>query len=235
MKAVILAGGLGTRLRPLTFSIPKPLLPVGEKPILEIIITKLKRSGFKEFFLAVGYKAELIEIYFKDGSRFKVKINYVRENKPCGTAGPLALLKGKLRLRPKESFLLMNGDILTNLKFAEFIKYHNDTGSEITIGTKRIKQKLSYGVTRAREGRVWKIEEKPVVTYDISAGIYLIRSSVLRDVPRSVFYTIPQLVEKLITQGRRVSSYYIKEYWIALEQLHHVEKAKLDIRKWIKR
>ncbi len=235
MKAVILAGGFGTRLRPLTFSIPKPLLPVGEKPILEIIITKLKRFGFKEFFLAVGYKAELIETYFQDGSKFKVKINYIRENKPSGTAGPLALLNKKLRLDPRESFLLMNGDILTNLNFLKFIKYHYDSNSEITIGTKRIRQKLSYGVIKVKDGCVWKIEEKPTIAYDVSAGIYLMRSSVLCDVPKAIFYTMPQLVKKLIIQGRKVSSYYIKEYWIALEQFHHVEKAKLDIHKWIRK
>lgn len=235
MKAVILAGGLGTRLRPLTFSIPKPLLPVGEKPILEIIITKLKRFGFKEFLLAVGYKAELIETYFKNGSKFKVKISYIRENKPSGTAGPLALLNEKLRLGPRESFLLMNGDILTNLNFLKFIKYHNDTNSEITIGTKRIRQKLNYGIIKVKDGYVWKIEEKPTITYDVSAGIYLMRSSVLCNVPKNIFYTIPQLVQKLVMQHRKVSSYYIREYWIALEQFHHVEKAKLDINKWFKK
>lgn len=233
MKAVILAGGLGTRLRPLTFSIPKPLLPVGEKPILEIIITKLKRFGFKEFIFAVGYKAELIETYFQDGSKFDVKISYIREKKPSGTAGSLALLKEQLCFIPRESFLLMNGDILTNLNFYKFIKYHKDGDFDMTIGTKKIRQKLSYGVMKVNDGYVRKIEEKPVFTYDVSAGIYIMKSSVLHDIPKRGFYTIPQLVRKLISQDKKVGCYYIKEYWLALEQFHHVEKAKLDTVKWI--
>lgn len=232
MKAVILAGGLGTRLRPLTFSIPKPLLPVGEKPILEIIITKLKKFSFKEFILAVGYKAELIETYFKDGSKFNVKISYIREEKPSGTAGPLALLKKHLKFGKEESFLLMNGDILTNLDFSKFIKFHNDGDFEVTIGAKRLKQRLSYGVMKVKNGSVEEIKEKPVTTYDVSAGIYGMKSSILNDIPRYTFFTVPQLIEKLISQNRRVGCYYIKEYWLALEQLHHVKKANTEILRW---
>lgn len=233
MRAIILAGGLGTRLRPLTFSIPKPLLPVGEKPILEIIITKLKRFGFKEFILAVGYKAELIETYFKDGSKLKVKISYIREKKPSGTAGPLALLRRQLCFRPKESFLLMNGDILTNLNFSKFIKYHNDGGFEITIGAKRLRQRLSYGVIKVKGGYVKEVVEKPTAAYDVSAGIYMMKASVLNDVPGGTFYTVPQLAKRLISRGRNVGCYYIKEYWLALERIHHVEKANSDAIKWI--
>lgn len=235
MKAVILAGGLGTRLRPLTFSIPKPLLPVGEKPILEIIISKLKKFGFKEFIFAVGYKAELIETYFKDGSKFNVKISYIREKKPSGTAGPLALLKKHSCFSPRESFLLMNGDILTNLKFSKFIKYHKDGDFDITIGTKRIKEMLNYGVMRVKNKCINSIEEKPTVSYDVSAGIYLMKSSVLGELSKRGFYTIPQLVKKLISKGAKIGAYYIREYWLALEQFHHVEKAKLDSIKWIEK
>ena len=144
MKVLILAGGKGKRLRQLTFSIPKPLLPVGKTPILEIILSKLKSQRLTEIFIAVGYKAELIKTYFGDGSKFGVNIKYIEEEEPLGTAGPLSLLKKKFNI--KESVLVMNGDILTKLDFNKMIEFHNENDADITVGIKKHEQKTPFGV-----------------------------------------------------------------------------------------
>jgi len=146
MKAVILAGGLGTRLRPLTYSIPKPLLPVGEKPILEIIVNRLKWFGIRQIILAVGYRRELIEVYFGDGSKFDVEIQYLREEQPLGTAGSLALVRENRLIEDHETFLVMNGDILTKLDFEALRRYHQAGGFELSVATRCFEYQLPYGV-----------------------------------------------------------------------------------------
>ena len=178
MKAVILAGGIGVRLRPFTFSIPKPLLPIGEKPILEIIIAQLKNSGFKEFIMAIGYKSRMIQAYFRDGSEFGVRIEYLVEKKPSGTAGVLAQLRKDFKFSKNESFLLMNGDLLTKLNFNKMIEYHKENDLDITVGVKNIKDRKAYGVVDVEEGIVKGIAEKPFSTQIVSTGIYIIRSTV---------------------------------------------------------
>src|SRR5712692_1407087 len=144
MKAVILVGGLGTRLRPLTFSIPKSLLPVGEKPVLRIIIDQLKRSGITELILATGYQAELIQTFCGDGSKFGVRISYVHEHKALWTAGPLSLVRN--RLGKKEHFLLMNGDIVTELDFRHFIISSKENGCDLTVGYTKYLYRSPFGV-----------------------------------------------------------------------------------------
>lgn len=232
LKAIILCGGLGTRLQPLTFSIPKPLLPVGEKPILEVILTRLKGFGFREFILSVGYRAELIQTYFGDGSQFGVKIVYVREDKPLGTAGSLALVYKKIKFDEGESILLMNGDILTKLNIKNFVEYHRKNGFLITVGIKKYDQRLPFGVIEIQDNRIVGIVEKPSKKYNISAGLYLLKSSVLKEIPYNRFFTIPDLINKIISQNKKVGGYLIKEYWLAIEQIHHIEKARHEIKKW---
>lgn len=234
MKAIILAGGLGVRLRPLTYSIPKPLLPVGEKPILEIIVEKLKSFGFSDFIFAVGYRAELIETYFQDGSKFGVTIHYVREDERSGTAGPLAQVRERFEFGEDGSFLVMNGDILTKLDFARFIDYHERSGCEITVATRKHEARVPFGVLVISEGKVTEIVEKPVTVHDISTGIYLMKSSVLRDVPPvGTFFDIPDLIRKLLSEGRQVGAYAFDEYWLAVDQLHDIEEAFSNIEEWL--
>jgi NDP-sugar pyrophosphorylase family protein len=200
MRAVILAGGLGTRLRPLTFSIPKPLLPVGEHPILELILKRLIEFGFEEFIFSVGYRAEFIEAYFGDGTRFGTRIHYLREEEPTGTAGALSLLQENFDISDDETFLLMNGDILTDLDFNRFIDHHKREGFDLTVGVKEIERQLP--------------------------GVYLVQGDVLPLVPTDTYFTIPDLVERLVAEGRRVGSYTIEEFWIGVEHQEELDEAR---------
>lgn len=223
MKAVILAGGLGQRLRPLTFSIPKPLLPVGEKPILQFIIEQLRESEIREIILSTGYHAELIEAFCGDGSKFGVAISYLRESKPLGTAGPLSLARD--RIADGEFFLQMNGDILTKLCFAEFMKATRENDCALTVGYTQYIYRSPYGVLNIEEGVVKGVVEKPAHEYSISAGIYGVKSTALEFVPDDTFFTMPELVGRLLAAGRCVRAYHIKEHWMGLESITHFEEA----------
>lgn len=232
MKAVVLAGGMGIRLRPFTFSIPKPLLPIGERPILEIIIRRLKKDGFREFVLAIGYKSKMVEAYFGNGSELGVRIQYLVEQRSLGTAGPLARLKDRFEIGGKESFLLMNGDILTNLDFSKMIAFHKKNDFEVTMGLKKLKEQQSYGFVEAQNSLVKKIIEKPPFDYIVNAGIYIIKSSAIKEIPRNKFFTMPDLINLLIKQGKNVGAYHIKEYWRGLEDLRHFEEVYNNKQIW---
>ncbi len=232
MKAIILAGGLGTRLRPLTYSIPKPLLPVGEKPILEMIIGRLTHFGCNEFVLAVGYRHEMIETYFQRGEQLGVKIDYVLETTRLGTAGPLALVRDQFTFEKDETILLMNGDILTKLDFNDLLRFHRDNRCALTVATRRHSHQLPYGVLQVQGERVQGIVEKPTTVHEVSAGIYMLQSRVLDIVPSGVFFDIPDLVNALIAKRETVGAYNFTEYWLAVEDLHHIEEATHDAAQW---
>lgn len=223
MKAVILVGGLGTRLRPYTFSIPKPLLPFGERPILQVIIEQLKRHGIAEVILATGYQAELIHAFCGDGSKFGVEIRYVHEKEALGTAGPLALARE--HIDPDERFILMNGDIITDLDFAAFVAFAQRGDYDLTVGYARFVYQSPYGVLTIGADQVRGIEEKPTTEYAISSGIYAIKGQTLEHVPANAFYTMPQLIERLIRLGRPVGAYPIDGFWIGLESVAHFDEA----------
>lgn len=227
MKAVILAGGYGIRLRPITVLIPKPLLGIGDKSLLEIIIGKLKKYGIKNFVLATGYKSDLIETYFKNGDAWKVSIKYLRETKPLGTAGIISYL-------PKDEgdFILMNGDIVTNLNFTKFIKFHKKNKFDITVAYRKIKEKSPYGAIQLDGDNLASIVEKPVINYNASAGIYIINKAAARLVKKNKFYTMPELIMDAIKNGMSVGAYEIKEYWLGVEHLAHFEQAYLNKEKW---
>jgi len=225
MKAVVLAGGKGVRLRPLTYTIPKPLLPVGEKPILEEIIERLKTFGFRDLIIAVGYRAELIETYFRDGTHLGVSIEYVRESHALGTAGPLSLVRATCDLPPGEPLLAMNGDILTDLDMTAFMEFHIEGGFEISVATREFKLQHPYGVLQTDGDRVTGIVEKPVETDLVSAGIYAIQPSALDIIPYNSFFDIPDLVNGLLAAGRAVGSYRFDDEWIAIDRLDQLEDA----------
>ena len=177
MKAVVLVGGLGTRLRPLTFSVPKPLLAIGEKPILQLIIEQLAGSGCQEIILATGYLAELIEAFCGTGVRFGVEVNYLRESQPLGTAGALSLLRE--RISRDEFFILMNGDIITKLNFTEIINFARSHDYEMTVGYVHYVYKSPFGVlTIDGKGEIVDVAEKPKVRYSISGGIYVLKGDI---------------------------------------------------------
>jgi len=230
MKVVILAGGLGTRLRPLTFSIPKPLLPVGETPILEIILSKLKSQGLTDIIMAVGYKSELIKTYFGDGSKFGVDIKYLEEDKPLGTAGPLRLAKDRFEIN--EPVLLMNGDILTRLDFNKMIDFHLNNKSDITVGIKLHEYRSPYGVIELDGDNIKEIREKPSFKFDISTGIYVLNPQALDFVPKDSFYDMPSLIKDAMAKGMKVVGYRIDEYWIAVEHMDNYKEAIEEKEKW---
>lgn len=223
MKAVILAGGLGTRLRPLTYVIPKPLIPIKEKPILQIIVERLKSYGFEDFIFATGYNSHLIEIYFGDGSDFKVNITYIKEKKPLGTAGVLSMMEDKFS--EDESFLIMNGDIITKLNFSKMVEHHYSRKNEITVGIRKYKQQVPFGVLSINQGIVYDVKEKPIEEYNIIAGIYIAKAAVLKNVPKDSFVTMPDIIKKMIDQKRNLGTYLIEEDWFALEQISQIEEA----------
>jgi NDP-sugar pyrophosphorylase family protein len=225
MRAVILAGGRGVRLRPLTYTIPKPLLPIGEKPILEEIIDRLKADGITEIIIAVGYRAELIETYFRDGAHLGVNITYVRETQPLGTAGPLALVRDTVALEPNEPLLMMNGDLLTDIDMNAFADAHRKSGAEVTVATREFALQHPYGVIQVEDGRITGIVEKPSVTDTVSAGIYAIQPSALDVIPSGKFFDMPDLVTALLAANRPVAAYPFTGEWLAIDRIEQLEDA----------
>lgn len=209
MKAIILAGGKGRRLAPFTETIPKPLFPVGEKTILEIIIGQLRQAKVKNLTFAVGYLAELIQAYFKDGKKFGVSINYAIERKPLGTAGPLHLLKNK-----KESFLVMNGDVLTTMDFKDLFSFHKKSKAVATICCYNKKVKSSLGVVEIDEKDCLRdYKEKPVFSHLVSTGIYCFNPKVAKYLKKDEHIDLPDLMLRLINAGEKVKVYHVKDHW----------------------
>jgi NDP-sugar pyrophosphorylase family protein len=223
MKAMILAGGMGTRLRPLTFSIPKPLLPVGEKPILQRIIEQLRDAGITDLVLATGYQAELVRAFCGDGSRFGVSVSYVHEHHPLGTAGPAAALKGQLQ--PAELLLLMNGDLITDLNFSKFVESSRASGCDLTVAYTKYTYRSPYGVLSIADGAVQGVTEKPETEYAISAGIYCLSAAALDLIPQDRFFPMPNLMTALLAAGKRIHAFPITGTWMGLESIEHFNEA----------
>jgi mannose-1-phosphate guanylyltransferase len=211
MKAVILAGGRGTRLRPYTMVLPKPLIPVGNQPVLELLIKRLRKFGFSEVIITTGYLGSLIKVLCGDGSRWGINIFYSEEKEPMGTIGPLTLINGQL----KETFLVTNGDVVTDLDFRKFVEFHKSKGGIATIATFRKKIKLDLGVLECNEGQ-WIVNflEKPEKEYLVSMGIYLFEPEVLRYVPNNVPFGFDDLMHTLIANNMPVYSYIHNGYWL---------------------
>ena len=225
MKAVILAGGKGTRLRPLTYSIPKPLLPIGRKPILELIIERLRDHNFKEIILTVEYKAELIKSYFSDGNSRGVNITYFQENKYSGTASPVKQVQHMLNGEP---FVTMNGDLLTDLDFSRMYQKHLDDLSELTIATTTHNVTLPYGVIDMQDNNITGVKEKPTLRFLINAGIYILSPTVLDVIPEDGTFDMPDLIQSLIDQKRKVGTYFIDGEWQDLGTMENYNKVNQE-------
>ena len=231
MKAVILAGGRGTRLAPYTTIFPKPLLPVGNIPILEIIIRQLVHHNFKDITLSLGYLSEMINIYLQNNHNFGngVKLSQVKEEFPLGTAGALALIP-----KPKETFLVMNGDILTTLNYSKLIKFHKEKGAQLTIATSIKKIKLELGLLEVKEDfTVTDYNEKPTMEFFDSMGIYIYEPTILSYIEYGKYLDLPTLVLRLIENGERVLSYQHDEphFWLDMGSYGDYERANKEFEK----
>jgi len=222
MKAVILAGGLGSRLRPFTEIIPKPLLPIGEKSVLEIQLEHLKIHGFNEIFLATNYKSEYIENFFGDGSRYGVKLIISKEEKPLGTVGPVTLLKKYL----DEPFLVLNGDILTLLNYRNLFNFAIRTNAALTVGIKEMVTPFQFGNIFFEGDYVTGIQEKPEIKTTILAGIYIFKPSLFEIIPENTRFSMDHLITKMLDLKLLIAKYHISEYWLDIGQVDDYKKAQ---------
>ena len=209
MRAIVLAGGRGTRLAPFTHVFPKPMMPIGDRTILEILLRQMKSSGITHVTLAVGYLAGLMSAYFQDGARFDLDIDYAYESKPLGTAGPLSNIEGL-----SETFVVTNGDILTLLNIADLVKFHKNQNSLCTIAMHERKVQIDLGVIEQGQGyEISGYIEKPAIDFKVSMGIYVFEPGVLKYIPKDERLDFPDLVKTLIAAGERVVGYPYSGYW----------------------
>lgn len=212
MKAIILAGGKGTRLAPYTTVFPKPMLPIGDMPILEIVIRQLAYHGFKDIVLSVGYLAELIQAYFQNGGKIPtgVTLTYVKEERPLGTTGSILLVPNLT-----ETFLVMNGDVLTTLDYSNLIDFHKKNGGVVTIAMHKRQVKIDFGVLYTdKANKVVNYDEKPSLDYSVSMGIYVFEPEAMKYIPAQERFDFPELIQTLIKRGKGVIGYSTDEYWL---------------------
>ena len=218
---VLMAGGLGTRLQPLTDDCPKPLLEVGGRPILQTILESCIKHGFNRFYLSVSYKAKMVEDYFGNGSRWGVDIRYIREDKRMGTAGALSLLPE----RPTKPFLVMNGDLLTKVNFKQLLDFHLEHCAQATMCVRDYDFQVPYGVVKIQQHRLVDIEEKPAQKFFVNAGIYVLEPEVLDMIPKDEFYDMPSLFMKLVALHHETIVFPIREYWLDIGNKVDFEQA----------
>lgn len=222
MRAVVLAGGQGQRLRPYTTVLPKPLMPVGDRPILAVVVDQLREAGVDRITMAVGYLGSLIQAYFGDGANFGVAIDYSMETEPLGTAGPLGIIEP-----PTEDFLVMNGDLLTDLDLRAFVQGHTDSGAMATLAVFQKEVPISLGILDVDEdGAVIGYTEKPTLSYPVSTGIYCFKPEVLALIPAGVALDLPDLVRSLIGAGRSVRAFPFEGHWLDIGRPEDHEEAQ---------
>lgn len=226
MKAVILAGGKGTRLKPYTTVFPKPLMPIGDKPILEIIISQLRSHGLTDITITIGYLGELIMSFFGDGSQWGVDIKYSKEDKPLGTAGGLKLIEAEL----KDTFLMVNGDTLTTLNFSELINYHKTNGAIATIALKKREVYIDFGIVELDSSNAIKgYTEKPTIYHLVSMGVYVFEPRVVDYIKPGEKLDFPDLVKTLISKHEKVNGFVFDGYWLDIGRPEDYEKANEEI------
>ena len=227
MKAVVLAGGKGTRLAPYTNVLPKPLMPIGDMPILEVLLWQMKRASVDEVVLTVGHLAGLLKAFFQDGSRLGMRIQYSFEDSPLGTAGPLALVNGL-----NDTFMVTNGDVLTTLDLKDLVAFHKKQGGIATIAMHHRQVKINLGVIKCNGGHeIVGYEEKPTMDYMVSMGIYVFEPEVLNYIPTNQYLDFPDLVQRLITENQKVVGYKFDGYWQDLGNPNDYQQALQDFEK----
>jgi dTDP-glucose pyrophosphorylase len=226
LEAVLMAGGKGTRLRPMTLTTPKPLLEVGGKPIIEYNIDRLIEFGVQKIYISVNYLKDQLKDYFGDGSSKGIKIEYIEETEITGTLGSATYIENYTT----EQILVMNSDLLTNIDFEDLFIQHSKLASEMTVATVPYKVSIPYGIVETKNQMVQSIIEKPTYTYYSNAGIYIINSTCLKEIPQKKFYNATDLIEKLIEEKRKVSNYPILSYWLDIGKPIDFEKAQEDVK-----
>jgi len=225
VRAIVMAGGFGTRLKPLTDHVPKSMLPVGDRPLLELIVRQLQQAGIRRVNLATHYKADMIADHFGDGRDFNVDIEYVNEDQPLGTAGAIGLLTSS-----DEPLLVVNGDILTEVDFAAMLEFHRSHRADMTVAVRPSELHVPYGVVETDGVDVVRISEKPVMRYFVNAGIYLLNPDVCEFVPNRQRYDMPDLIATLVAADRRVISFPVHEYWRDIGKSEDYSSAVADAR-----
>jgi dTDP-glucose pyrophosphorylase/CBS domain-containing protein len=222
--AVIMAGGLGSRLYPLTDDCPKPMLRVGDKPILETILDNFIAHGFRSFYFSVNYRADLIKAYFGDGSRWGVEIHYLHEDQKLGTAGALSLLPDIIL----DPLVVMNGDLLTKTNFRQLLDFHSAQDGLATMCVTDFEFQVPYGVVHTKNSRILRIEEKPIHRFFVNAGIYVLEPAVLERIPIRTYFDMPSLFEDLIASGCETSVFPIREYWLDIGHIKDFDRACME-------
>lgn len=223
---VLMAGGVGSRLRPLTANCPKPMLKVGAKPLLETIIESFMEHGFHNFYISVNYLADMVKDYFEDGREWGINIRYIEEDKPLGTAGALGLLPPEALVKPA---IVMNGDILTRVDFTSLLKFHQQHQSAATMCVREWQYQVPYGVIKSEGHQILSIAEKPVEQYFVNAGIYVLDSAAFSLIKQGEYLDMPTLFNQLIEQYQPTCLFPIREYWLDIGQHHDFERANKDI------
>ena len=224
MKAIVLAGGKGARLAPYTKILPKPLMPIGEMPILEVLLRQMKGAGVNKVIITVGHLAGLLQAFFQDGRKLGLQIEYSLEDKPLGTSGPISLVKGL-----DETFLVTNGDVLTTLDLKDLLRFHEKHNATATIAVHCRKVDIDFGVVECDEDNCMVgYREKPSIEYMVSMGIYVFEPKVLSYIPYCQYLDLPDLVKKMIAAGEKVVSYPYKGYWQDLGRPDDYERATRD-------
>lgn len=226
LEAVIMAGGKGTRLRPMTLTTPKPLLKIGGKPIIEYNIDRLIEFGINKIYISINYLKDQIKDYFGDGSSKGIEIEYIEEVDITGTLGSATYINSFLT----KNILVMNSDLLTNIDYEDLYNHHLKTGSEMTVATVPYKVAIPYGIVETDDVRIRSIVEKPTYTYYSNAGIYIINQTCLKEIPQKAFYNATDMIEKLIEEDRMVSNYPILSYWLDIGKPIDFDKANEDIK-----
>jgi dTDP-glucose pyrophosphorylase/CBS domain-containing protein len=224
VQAVIMAGGLGTRLLPLTEEVPKPMLLVGGKPLMERVIEQLRQAGIRRVNLTTHYKSEKIVEHFGDGGAFGVELNYMNEEQPLGTGGALGLMP-----RPSQPLLVINGDILTQVNFRAMFEFHQEQKADLTVAVRRYEMQVPYGVIECDGARVQRLQEKPQIGFLVNAGIYLLEPSVYQFIPQNTSFKMTDLIQWLLDAGRSVVSFPVHEYWLDIGQHADYKQAQSDI------
>ena len=221
---VIMAGGRGVRLEELTRDTPKPMLRVGSRPLLETIVREYLQQGFRNFWLAVNYRAEQIESHFGDGTALGAQIRYLRERQRLGTAGALSLLPET----PTQPFIVTNADLLTKEDYGDMVDRHVASGADATMAVRDYEMQVPFGVIREKDGMIQAIEEKPIHRFVVAAGMYVLSPQVLEHVPRDTLFDMPSLFDALAKSGKRTRCHPVDGYWLDIGRASDYEKAKSD-------